>query len=212
MSKEAVQRARTITQHPLLEDWCLIYEDSMRDFNLDVTLQPSDVSTIFEHLAKVSGAKFKALGELSAHCKGQKGAMGVRAQYRAQGAFQSQCTRCLTQLDVPFTSIFERHWTDAKVLEGSDEEPLDLDEDEWIASGDRLDLFSHLVEEVSLNLPINPICADLAAERVSDCDAHFAKFSKLGSGELSDPELGDIDLRWGPLAALKGKIGGGGSK
>ncbi len=161
----------------------------LRGSGLPETLQQSGVSptrigpemiAIPEGGNVVVGAYFIPLG----------GGISVVADITAQ--LEGQCSRCLRELHPEFTLRV------SEVFSASDdfitgEEAEDEDELPKVDHRDQVDLLQSVIDSAGLNLPFNPICAELG---YGSCDNGDVP-SPDGESGVEDDEK--VDARWAGL-------------
>lgn len=115
------------------------------------------------------------------------------------GRVQLECARCLKAFSVEIQEAVNVELRPASEMDGAEVElkPDDLDVEYF--SRDTLDLDHMLVEQISLALPMKPLCSDGCRGLCSMCG------KPLSGGKCSCVRE-EIDPRWGPLAALKKKL------
>jgi uncharacterized protein len=135
------------------------------------------------------------------HVKGTLGIVNQGAKVRIVGSIQAvlqlQCSRCLTDFSVQKTVPVDLvvAWGDeaAQLQEDSDES----DENTIFLAEPALDVSELIVQEILLDIPMQPLCSE-------DCPGLCSRCGALkGSPECTCPRQEGADPRWGALARLK---------
>ncbi|MDQ1239207.1 MAG: hypothetical protein QG577_1392 [Thermodesulfobacteriota bacterium] len=125
---------------------------------------------------------------------------GVRIQGTVVARVDLECSRCLTRYesDRPVTLDFVVHRVsdEAKAM---DKALLEAQPNELVVVGNELDLGDLIVQEVLLDLPMQPLCTQ-------ECQGLCARCGAIkGSPECACSEEKSLDPRWEKLAGLASK-------
>lgn len=119
------------------------------------------------------------------------------------GRFRYTCGRCLeereVEVDAPLdVTVLPKHeWADT--YEGEEEIALEEDDlDTAYYEGHAVDLSSHLLDAVVMDLPVWAQCPDELRE---ECDAAYEE--NIGDETLERMEKHEVDLRWWPLRDIE---------
>jgi uncharacterized protein len=125
---------------------------------------------------------------------------GVRVQGTVVARVGLECSRCLTRYesDRPVTLDFVVHRIsdEAKAM---DKALLEAQPNELVVVGNELDLGDLIVQEVLLDLPMQPLCTQECQGLCPRCGAI------KGSTECACSESKSVDPRWEKLAGLVSK-------
>ncbi|ALC06258.1 hypothetical protein CDES_09335 [Corynebacterium deserti GIMN1.010] len=117
------------------------------------------------------------------------GGLAVEADIEAQ--LKGQCSRCLRELTPEKTlHVSEVFAADPDFITG--EEAEDGDELPMVVH-DQIDLLQSVIDEAGLNLPFNPICAELGYGECEDGDV------PAPDGDSETAEENKVDPRWAGL-------------
>jgi uncharacterized protein len=135
------------------------------------------------------------------HIKGALGVMPHGAKVRVSGSIQAlltlQCSRCLKDFSVEKTVTLDLliAWGDiaAELQEDSEES----NENTIFIDAPLLDVSELIVQEILLDVPMKPLCAESCPGLCPRCGA------LKGSAECTCPSEEAIDPRWAALEKLK---------
>jgi uncharacterized protein len=122
---------------------------------------------------------------------------GVLVSGRVQATMALSCARCLTELhselDVEVRELFTAPRHEPGLRAGS------ADEDFYAIAGTDIDLTPMLIDALTLELPLNPVCRASCKGLCAQCGADL-------NGGPCDCVVEETDPRWAPLAALREKL------
>ncbi len=158
-----------------------------------------DLEVRLEPEASVSRS-FRSKGPFTGSFRIRKIAPEILVNGSVEGELILECSRCLNEFQFGIHEDIDLELRPASLIEGSDElELADGDLDVEFFQGDALDLNHILVEQISLALPMKPLCSE-------DCDGLCSicgQERKLASCSCDEQR---VDLRWEALRSLKDKI------
>ena len=115
---------------------------------------------------------------------------GVLVTGPVRGQVRCSCARCLREFDAPIEIGLCELFAGPGHLQ---------DEDVYRVAGDEIDLEPMLRDELTLALPLNPLCTD-------DCKGLCARCGRELNAGSCDCADDDVDPRWAELDALRDKL------
>ncbi len=138
------------------------------------------------------GEDVVSVGGVEIEGRVERAGRGYLLEGRVQGAAKLRCGRCLAEFEFPFAERLELHLLPASALPQEEEKRLEMGELEVrFYDEPRLDLAEMAAEQLTLALPMKPLCAETCRGMCPRCGAN------LNLGPCSCPEKRED--RWAPL-------------
>ncbi|MCL5126637.1 MAG: YceD family protein, partial [Deltaproteobacteria bacterium] len=111
-----------------------------------------------------------------------------------------KCSRCLNQFDRPIQVHLDLVARKSTSQDVQDEQEIKLEYNEILIQNDEIDLAQLIVQEISLDIPMKPLCND-------DCPGICPHCGALrGPDGCSCSSSQTVDPRWEKLAKLKSRL------